>query len=393
MFESICVKRQDDFTGNPIDLGFLAEALLFYQRVHIVAGKDILTFLLRTCGSEVLFEFLQSGMITMTYEENGTGIRTVDKGSPLERHDFITWELPGNALQRVAPDILQQLTGKQGKGRRLAHKYIELIKPVRSTEGASKQTVQDLLDAQYLGTAISALLKHFVPEYVQPSPLIFEIAVTGDTFALHTNLDFETINRFYNSRVPVWQNSLSPTLLLGVVASTHEDMRSASEIAADLAVPPSHSIVARCKLQHLFERRNQSDETIKHFQDFTLGNGRAVAEAVNSGSKSMLDVLRLVQKAEKFKSWLKKQPEDVNLRDQYCTELMSLDWAGKLPTKSMRWAIFTAASTAIGLVASPIVGAAAGVTLSATDVFLVDQIIKGWKPNHFVQGPLSKFIT
>jgi hypothetical protein len=31
MFDRICINRQDP-TGIPIDLGFLAEALIFYQR-------------------------------------------------------------------------------------------------------------------------------------------------------------------------------------------------------------------------------------------------------------------------------------------------------------------------------------------------------------------------
>jgi hypothetical protein len=90
MFESICIKRQDDFTGNPIDLGFLAEALLFYRHVHVAADGSILKFLLRTCGTDVLLELLQGGTMTMTYLENGTGIRTYEGGTSREKHDFVT---------------------------------------------------------------------------------------------------------------------------------------------------------------------------------------------------------------------------------------------------------------------------------------------------------------
>jgi NADP-dependent 3-hydroxy acid dehydrogenase YdfG len=38
-------------------------------------------FLLRTCGPDVLLELLNSGVITMTYLENGTAIRTHDMGT------------------------------------------------------------------------------------------------------------------------------------------------------------------------------------------------------------------------------------------------------------------------------------------------------------------------
>ena len=122
MFESICIKRQDDFVGNPIDLGFFAEALLFYQHVHIVADRSILQFLLRTCGVDVLFALLESGVVTMTYLENGTAITTNDKGTPQERHDFVTWEYPGANLQVVAPETLQELTGgERSPPRKPAH--------------------------------------------------------------------------------------------------------------------------------------------------------------------------------------------------------------------------------------------------------------------------------
>jgi len=393
MFESICIKRQDDFTGNPIDLGFLAEALLFYQHVHIVADGSILKFLLRACGTDVLLELLQAGTLTMTYLENGTGVRTYDRGTPRERHDFITWEHPGSALQNVAPQTLQELTGKLGKGRRLAQKFLSLIKPVRFLQAASEDAVSDLQDFEYVRTAISALLTHFVPEYSQPSPLVFEVAHDGPFFKLITNIDFDLVNVFYNSRVPPTQNSLSGPLLLGVLVASREDVRSASDIAADLAVPPSHSIVARCKFDEVIRKRTQSQQVICQFQDFALKDGRSIAEAVNGGSRNMADVLQLMDKARKFKEWIKNQPEDTTLREEYCKELMKLDWADHLPAKSIRWALFTTAATTIGLLAHPLVGVVAGVTLSASDAFLVDQLIKGWRPNHFVQGPLRDFIS
>jgi hypothetical protein len=209
---------------------------------------------------------------------------------------------------------------------------------------------------------------------------------------LRTNIDFPAANGYYNSRVPRHQNSLSATLLLGVLTSSREDMRSASEISADLAVPKSHSIVARCKFEELLRKRAHSKEKIVQFQDFVLTGGRAVAEAVNSGSRNMADVLQLINQADRFKKWVAQQPEKSELREQYCQERMRLGWADRLPAKSIRWTLFTGAATTIGLLANPIVGAASGVVLSASDTFLLDKLVKGWRPNQFVQGPLSDFV-
>jgi hypothetical protein len=191
MFEAICIKRQSDFTGTPIDLGFLAEALLFYRRVHLVASADIFKFLVRTCGADVLLELLRSGMLEMTYLENGLGIRTENRGTPSEKHDFVTWDFPGFACQKVLPETLQELTGKAGKGRRLAHQFLPFVKPVRFTEEDATGGLAEIQDVGYVRRTVYLLMKHFVPEYKLPQPFIFDVEQDGKQFRIRTNIDFQ----------------------------------------------------------------------------------------------------------------------------------------------------------------------------------------------------------
>ena len=63
---------------------------------------------------------------------------------------------------------------------------------------------------------------------------------------------------------------------------------------------------------------------------------------------------------------------------------MHVDWADNLPPKTLRWLIFTAAGIPLSL--------AAAVGLGAADTFLLDKLIKGWKPNQFIEGPLKDFL-
>ena len=53
VFDSICITRQN-LLGPEIDLGFLAQAMIFYREVHIIADKGMLTYLLKTCGPDSL---------------------------------------------------------------------------------------------------------------------------------------------------------------------------------------------------------------------------------------------------------------------------------------------------------------------------------------------------
>jgi hypothetical protein len=274
----------------------------------------------------------------------------------------------------------------------MAQQFMDRIELSRASEGASQETINALQDTAYLQRAISDLLTHFVPEYKLPSPLVFGIDAQNSGFQIQTNLDFVEANHFYNSRVSPKQNSLTPMLLLGVVVATHDDLKSASEISSDLAAPPSHSVVARCKLEDLVRSRDRSSQKLSQFQEFSL-HGRSVAEAVNNGARNMEDVLRLLERANKFKEWIKSHSDDASLRDEYCRELMRLDWIDQLPAKPIRWLVFNGIGAATGLAADPLVGTAAGIALNAADTFLLDKLAKGWRPSHFVQGPLSKFIA
>ena len=77
MFEYITIRRQNHSGDqSPLDLGFLAEAMLFYSRVRIIADSGIFRQLVFSLGAELLIEFLEEGFFELTYLENGLGIQT-----------------------------------------------------------------------------------------------------------------------------------------------------------------------------------------------------------------------------------------------------------------------------------------------------------------------------
>ena len=91
----------------------------------------------------------------------------------------------------------------------------------------------------------------------------------------------------------------------------------------------------------------------------------------------------LLKEARKFKDWLQQQEPSVSLIHEYYKALEKETWLDKLPTKAIRFLIFTGG----GL----LVPALGSLGLSAADTFLVDRLLGGWKPNQFVNGPLKDF--
>lgn len=58
----------------------------------------------------------------------------------------------------------------------------------------------------------------------------------------------------------------------------------------------------------------------------------------------------------------------------------------------MRWSIFAAANLALGLATTPVAGVVGGLGLSVLDSLLLDKIVKGWRPNQFIEGELRHFV-
>jgi hypothetical protein len=391
MFDRICINRQDP-TGIPIDLGFLAEALVFYQRVHVIADSEMFKSLVRICGYDSLVELLEMGVLAIDYSENSPMVVEHRAFTPYKVYDFGMVGTEEQKFQNLAPKFFEELTGKTGKGRRRAHRISQLVRVFGYDASLSAEALEDAFDGEYMRNAISALLRRFLPEYRIPSDFVFRLHKDIQGCRLETNMDFEVASKALGKTADPALPLLTPGSLLSHVIGTRRDLRPAAEYAADLAVSEPTSIAASCKFGHLIARSVGRRADIQAFENLVFDESRCIREAVNSGERNFDDVLRLVNAGMKFKEWLKKSSQDADLVKEYCREVTRAEWADKLPPKTARWAVFAAAGAAAGLLFSPLAGTAVGIGLSAGDSFLLDKLIKGWKPNQFVNGPLREFV-
>jgi len=324
------------------------------------------------------------------------GILTIDfiENIPVVSPDYDFGLVSGEFLryQHQAPKLFQELTGKSGKGRRIANRMAKLVRPVQCDPSLPDLAREDAADTSYVEEVGRALVEHFAPEYQIPNPCVFRFHRSNQTCTLETNIDFAKVNAFFRRRTDVLDATLTPGYLLSFIAETRKHLTYAGEFSADLAVSAPISIAAACKFKNLIERRGASETQIQAFEDLVFRESRCIREAVNSGERTFDDVLRLVTAGLKFKEWLKKSSQDGDVVKEYCREVTQAEWAEKLPPKSARFAIFAAASTAASFLLTPLAGAAVGIGLSAGDYFLLDKVIKGWKPNQFVNGPLKDFV-
>ena len=333
------------------------------------------------------------GSLKIHYSENTTGVGTLDISTSAERHGLVTVKGQNQNFLNHATKFFDSYCGPSGKGRSMILKsFVSLVEPFEHLRSVLDHVQSDLENSEYVRASVQGILASLAPEYTQPNPLVFDVALKSDGHLyVNTNLDFAAANASYHKRVDPGHSTLSQAFLIAQLLGTRANLEVASGLSSDLSLGPVSSIIGANKLASLIKTHDRNCVVRERFTEMVVSDSRAICQAVNARQRTFADVLKLVQGAQKFKEWLSKQQQSADLCQEYCREVSRVDWADKLPPKTVRWVLINMANFAIGAMASPI-GAALGIGLSAADYFLLDRLLKGWRPNQFVEGPLKEFI-
>jgi hypothetical protein len=194
MFDSICIRQQSlgELTiREPLDLGFLAEAMLFYQDVHVIANREIIKQLISKCGADLLFDLLDSGFLRISFLENFDGIYTENGGTANEHYTPILGSMPHRAWKEDAKQFFAEVAGGSVKGgQRLAKKFGRHIKPIVLDSSVREETLEDFSSGGYLRDSVVHLLRYLAPGYSIPVGLIFDVTRKDSKLFIDTNIDF-----------------------------------------------------------------------------------------------------------------------------------------------------------------------------------------------------------
>jgi len=361
--------------------------------VNVVTAPETFKSLIRTCGAEELLELCDIGSLGISFMENMCAV--VSKQTNVGKcHSFGLISTPRFGFRYNARKVADEEGGISGrKANRIFDRLNSVVTRTSYDEESIKGPQADLNNRGFLEEAIKKTLLFFAPEYKLPEPIIFrpETVLNFGT-RYESNLDFTEVNKYFHQRVSPKDASFSPAYLLAQIAQAEPDIIVASKETSEFAVDPLKSAIASSKLEEVIRKATIGKERLVGFQEVVVGGSRSVREAVNSGNRNFRDVIHLVQHASKFKGWIQQADEDSLLRDEYCKSVAAMDWAETLPPKSLRFAIMTGLGIIAGLTLTPAAGVAAGIGLSASDYFLLDRLVKGWKPNQFVEGSLKPFL-
>ena len=398
MFEKALVVRAGH---EEIDIGLVAETTFFYGTTQLLLNRGSVCALVSQIPEHQLIGLFDRNAIQLSYLREAFSVHT--SGIP-QVHDLGAVQLystgVGEKKLNYRDEIelaLERERGKSAGTRRLARMIGDRVKLHRLRFEEPNESIpdlarRDLRDATFVKQAIVAVLNRLVPSYKLPQFHFRLLNVEAGGYVVDTNLDFDAINRVYHRNIPVSHSSISPAYLLVHILDARADLFFAAYYMAELVTAQVYSDIIGIKHFDFLMRRQQNVKEADQFIELSLPDFPTIREAINSGERTFAEFLVLLDKAEKFKKWIQKTNPDAGLVQEYHKAVTAETWADKLPSKGVRFAVATGIGLAAELIAPSGIALASGIGAGAFDTFILDRLLKGWRPNQFIEGPYKKFV-
>lgn len=396
--------------AGELNVGAIAEAMIYYGRVNVFVRGGTLPDLIEQFGYDDVIAALDLGVLELTFERTLTAVNTNQQGN-LSFHDFGNISLAGTAkgkkIQSAVDEIEHQFTRRFGntlENRGRAQKLVEKIQVLSLDDQILKLARLDVKDSSYVVEAIRAWLRVAVPEYELPKTTRIEVASSKDGFVFLGNLDFAAINEVYHRRIPASHSTVTPAYLLSHILDARKELTLAAGVNADLWVGDALSAVLQKRVSTIAATLTKSRRDIDYFHIVEF-EGRNFREVINKREKTGADLIALLQDKEtqKFKTWLAAQSPESYLLKEYDRAVFTRHrWTQRLPFKVTKIVGFaglgaivdlTAGTMGLASLATAGLSAASDVAVSTADEFVLPKLLKGWKPNQFIEGPAKEFFN
>lgn len=387
-----------NYTGTLIDLGSLAELLLFYGKVEVLVGTGEFSDLVRAVGLDNLLHLQDEGLVSVRVLREVLAVN--HKHAPgYSNYDFVTVQVSGDKREMSFPspeELVERCLrrARVGEGlirRRLArflrHGSVESVNEgVNLPNGFPDLSRKDVEDPTYVTDLVRAYLD--LTGYSHPEgQWHFRIHRNPDGFAIDTNIDFGLLSRLVGARFGD-ERAVTPAHLMDSVQDVRFELHRGAIHSADIAASELSSRLHRIRIESQHTRDYFGGvPQIATFQQVEL-QGRSLGDALRSGRRTTDDLLRLLERAQRFREWLAGRPPDANLLREYNAELNRQTWFEGLPGKALRFGLASAVGT---LSLDPVGGAAAALATALSDSLIV-RLSTGWRPSQFVRDELEPFL-
>ncbi len=385
MFDSIVLRRAEGH--SEISFGQIAEALLYYQAVHLFLDRGSLFGLMNQIGTERLLILIDRPEISTVYCEEMLATASDSAGiSPYHQY-LITVFAGTHKSGKLLPLQVRLEQELKLKGRpiqeamRFSRAFVKKV-PTRSfnasrqvkkpsdtsaqsfsalakeelkykatsrhliPEGITNSILGDLSDTEYINKAVHDIINIIPGGYQAGIDFKFKVINTEIGMFVDTNLKLELINKKRAELIPPVE-PLTIAQLLSYILDARADMTVSSHYKSDLATSKVSSSAIQAKCSQILKQSNINTENRFDFEDILLPECPAISEVINSGERTFDDFMKFLdEEAWKFKEWLKGVDPDKRLIHAYLDEIKSIPWINSLDGKNLRYLL----TTGVGLI-------------------------------------------
>jgi len=397
VFEKALVYRAG--VKSKVDLGLLAETIFFYGNTQLLLDRGSLAALVQLMPQHILLELFDSQTIKLSYVRQNFAVMSA--GIPVA-HDFGAITLHGNtdgtkvrSYQEDITILLERQLGKSRATQRFAQKIADRTALHRFKGVEEKEKIvpdlmrSDLKDADFLHHAVKSILTRLVPGWTANQAFSFRVfkSSKGDYF-VDTDLNFEKLNEAFHTVVDPKEDTLTVARILAEIQDARADTFFAAYYMAEPVTGPLSSEIMMLKHFEFLRQRKSNADDIELFNELIVPDFPTLRETINSQERSFEEFVKFLPKAAKFKKFLNQANPDVGLIKSYQDEVTAKSWVETLPGKAIRFVV----ASGTGLAASALIGPVGGVGVGLANTFLLDRLLKGWKPSRFIEGPYRKFV-
>jgi hypothetical protein len=399
MFESIAIRSNTTF-NDAIDIGSIAEALVFYGQSQLFLTEGQLTGLVARVGLDTLLALVEAGFVRAIIFRDRPAVHQVNTAAGVV-YDFITVQRsksdrPALSRLEVVQGCFERAGVKKGTARRAAYRFLNnaIVSSVNDglehEKGICEFARADLDDRQFVHGAIGDIVRELSGEGPPPG-WQFEVRRDWRGTFVESNLDLRRLSALASSRRG--ENcDVTIALLLGWIQEARLDLFLAARQGAELMVSSISGALIQRRLRALGLTLDPNRaEDLVQFQRMVT-RGRSIGEAVRSGHKSLDQVVKLADKAQRFRGWLSERPVDSELIEEYYTAVTRETWVDRLPGRELVFAVFAGLGVVTDLALSAGLSTAVGLALDSVDHYLVSRLGGGWKPSQFVGEDLVAFV-
>lgn len=392
MFDSIVLKRSID--GPTLTIGEIAEALIFYQNVHVVMDTSTLLGIIREIGSHNVIKLLTLPSIKTTFIEEFVGVYGQDTYHGKE-YALISAYFSGSETDgelKSWKKRLANMISRQGYSKVESDNFVERFKRCVTLKklssdyfikgGIISAARSDLNDSDFVSSAALIILEDLLPKEEITSDLFYKTSPTRETFQISTNINFEKINNYNANKLSDIGETTPASIAAGILSASY-GLILAAHYGGDFYTSATDSKIIQFKNKQLLTRTNANRKELETFNEVILKDCPNISSIINKKERSFEEFLELLSKANKFKNWLKNKSPDKNLLSNYVDDISKTGWMGSSYGKALRYIVSTGAG---------IISPASGLAISALDTFLLDRLSAGWKPNQFVTSKLKPFV-